>query len=292
MTNILITGGKGQLGRALCDLIDAKQLPFQVVAVDADELDITDQEAVNRFVASVNPSFVVNCAAYTAVDKAEEEPERAMAINGTAVGYLARAATTCGARLIHISTDYVFDGTGHKPYRTDHPAHPTSVYGQTKLEGEIAAMYHAPDAIVIRTSWLYYQGGKNFVNTIVQKAALGQPLKVVADQIGSPTYAGDLAKAIVRILQEPSPARSPRLYHYANSGTASWYDFASAIVDLLGLSCPIEPIATTALNLPAPRPHYSVLDCSDLAHEYGITIPWWHSSLTEYLHHHINLKKT
>lgn len=292
MTNILITGGKGQLGRALCDQNRLLQLPFQIKAVDCDELDITDQDAVNRMVEQVKPQFIINCAAYTAVDKAEEEPDRAMAINGTAVGYLAKASVAAGARLIHISTDYVFDGEWHKPYHPEHPANPRSVYGQAKLEGELAAIYNTSNAMVIRTSWLYYRGGKNFVNTIVQRAALGQTLKVVADQIGSPTRADDLAEAILRIMQSDQQPQTHRIFHYANAGSVSWFDFASAIVELLGLPCPIEPITTGSLNLPAPRPHYSVLDCSTLTNEFGIEIPWWFASLKNYLHHHINLKKT
>ncbi len=284
MAHILITGSKGQLGRALLEATEGDS-DLRITATDTDELDICDAPSVEEAFARLKPDYVVNCAAYTAVDQAESEPDKAFAINATGVKNLAIASTRQSARMIHISTDYVFDGLGSAPYPADHPTSPLSVYGQSKLEGEIAALYHTPNVVIIRTSWLYHHGGKNFVNTILQHAAVKEELKVVCDQTGCPTNASDLAKAIVQLVGNPPPDNTAKVYHYANSGAASWYDFAQAIVKLAKIECAIHPILTSTLNLPAPRPAYSVLDTSAIRNDLEISIPWWLESLNGYLHH-------
>ncbi len=286
MAKIIITGNRGQLGRALEDAFLGRP-EHNITGVDIDELNITDATSVEDFFSSSHPDFIINCAAYTAVDKAEEESEKAFSINGHGVKNLAVAASAAGSRLIHISTDYVFDGHGCTPYKEDHPANPLSVYGQSKLEGEVAALYHAPGTIIIRTSWLYYFGGKNFVNTIVERATIKKHLQVVSDQVGAPTYAGDLAAAIVKIVEKPINDGRPNIYHYSNSGAASWYDFARAITTILNIECAVDPIPTSSLNQPAPRPSYSLMDCNLIRREYDVIQPWWIDSLRNYLNNQL-----
>jgi len=287
MTHILITGSNGQLGRALQEAAQKEHPSMRLTCMDMDTLDITRGESVSRVFHADPPDFVINCAAYTAVDKAESEPDTARAINAAGVKHLALAATRHNARMIHISTDYVFDGKGCLPYPTEHPTSPLSVYGQSKLEGEVEALYHAPGVVIVRTSWLYHKGGNNFVNTIIRHATVKKSLQVVNDQCGSPTRASDLAGALLRIIDNPPPKTLSTIYHFSNSGTATWYDFACAIVKQAGIQCAIEPIPTASLNLPAPRPAYSVLDCSAIRKDYSFSIPWWQDALDEYLNHQL-----
>jgi dTDP-4-dehydrorhamnose reductase len=287
MAKILITGGKGQLGRAIVEA--GMVYPGHTIrAVDLEDLDITNGTAVMDFIGGEQPDFVINCAAYTAVDKAEEEVEKATAINETGVKNLALAVAKHNARMIHVSTDYVFDGQGCKPYPVGHYTAPLSVYGQTKLAGEVAAIYDAPGTIIIRTSWLYHHGGKNFVNTIIKHATVKKQLQVVCDQTGSPTRASDLAEAILKVINSPVKEKASKIYHFANSGVASWYDFAKAIVTILNIPCTIHPIPTSQLKQAAPRPAYSVMDCSLIQQHYGISIPWWQDALRDYLTQQFN----
>lgn len=266
----LITGSNGQLGQELSRL-----LPHAVCA-DKRTLDITDADAVQRFVDEHHVTHIINCAAYTAVDRAEQEPEEAARLNGEAPGHL--AAT--GAALIHISTDYVFDGRGHRPYEPSDPPAPLSVYGQTKRAGERSALEKAATAIIIRTAWLYSARSGNFVSTMRRLGAERDTLNVVADQIGSPTFAGDLAQAIVSILPQITPGQKS-IYHYTNEGVASWYDLACAVMEESGLRCRINPISTSAYPTPAPRPFYSVLSKESIKRDFNLTIPHWTTSLRQ-----------
>ena len=239
----LITGSKGQLGTEL-----SKLLPDAICA-DIDVLDITDEIAVKNFVHDNNVDVIINCAAYTAVDKAETDIELATKINVDGPKNLAKS----GAKVIHISTDYVFDGTGHKPYNPDEKTNPVSVYGKTKRAGELAVLENADVAVVIRTAWLYSTYGNNFVKTMRRLGAEKDSLNVVADQIGTPTYAADLADAIVKILPQMTSENSG-VYHFTNEGVCSWYDFASEIMELSNLKCVVNPIKSSQYPTPAARP--------------------------------------
>jgi dTDP-4-dehydrorhamnose reductase len=283
MATLIITGSKGQLGRAIADAVAADHLHHRLILTDTDELDITNAEAVDAFLKANPANFLINCAAYTAVDQAEEEPDAAFALNAHGPANLASSCKKYNTHLIHISTDYIFDGTSPRPVAETHIANPVSVYGKSKLEGETAIFYQAQNATIIRTSWLYYHGGKNFINTIMHKARETGYLKVVYDQVGSPTYALDLAKAILKIADLQQPNDGVVVYHYANRGLASWYDFAKAITSMAGISCRIEPCETTDLNQKALRPSYSVLNCGKIASGLGLEIPYWVESLGDYL---------
>ncbi len=269
---VMITGANGQLGQEL-----QKLLP-EAVLTDVETLDITDLEAVKAFVAENQIDTIVNCAAYTAVDKAEDEPELAAKINTLGPENLAKS----GAKVVHVSTDYVFDGCGHKPYSTEDAANPVSVYGRTKLAGERAVLAHAEVAVVIRTAWLYSPYGNNFVKTMRRLGAEKESLNVVADQIGTPTYAGDLAEAIVQILPQLSK-ETKGVYHYTNEGVCSWYDFATKIMELSGLNCRVNPIPSSAYPTKATRPFYSVLDKSKIKSTFGIQIPHWEKGVKKCL---------
>lgn len=272
---VLITGARGQLGRALQDLARGRGWPL--CAYDLPELDVTDAGAVQEAVRKAQPEVIFNAAAYTAVDRAEEEPELALAVNAQAVGTLAELANEMGALLVHISTDYVFDGRSHRPYREDDPPNPLSVYGCSKLEGEKAAA-RASQHLVVRTSWLFGRGW-NFVEAIRKQLLNGaRELWVVADQTGRPTYAEDLAAALVRLVE--AGARGP--FHVANSGATTWAGFAREIVAQLGLSVPIVEIATEDAARPAPRPRYSVLDTAKFDALCG-PLPPWQEALARYL---------
>lgn len=284
--NILVTGACGQLGNEL--QLQAAQNPhhrwsFTDVAAQADSvfavlpLDITDRTAVEAFVEDNGIEVVVNCAAYTAVDRAESEPERALLLNATAPGYLAAAINRHGGQLIQISTDYVFDGTAYKPYTEDLPSCPTSVYGSTKLEGELSVRLANPSAMIIRTAWLYSHFGNNFVKTMLRLGSERPELGVVFDQIGTPTYARDLAVAIMTAINQ---GIQPGIYHFSDEGVCSWYDFALAIHRLAGITtCRVRPLHTAEYPTPAARPHYSVLDKTKIKTTYGLTIPYWLDSL-------------
>lgn len=275
---ILVTGGNGQLGQELRRLA-----PFQpdqgFLFTDIAELDITDEQAILSCVESNHIDTIINCAAYTAVDKAEEETEAAFRINSTATGNLARIAKSKKARLIHISTDYVFSGTGHRPYREDDPTGPISQYARSKHSGEEQIFSSGANALIIRTSWLYSEFGHNFVKTIMKYGKERGLLRVVYDQVGTPTYAADLAEAILKVLSSPEHSAGVSVCHYSNEGVASWYDFALAILEFSGIPCKVIPICTHEYPLPAVRPWYSVFDKSRIKQDFGLEIPYWRDSL-------------
>jgi dTDP-4-dehydrorhamnose reductase len=282
--NILITGSNGQLGNELRK-ISGNFPADRFIFTDVDELDITNSNAINHFFEKNRISSVINCAAYTAVDKAESDESTAMLINATAVEYLAKACNKADATLIHVSTDYVFDGRACKPYSEDHPTAPASAYGRSKLAGEKAAP-NAPASVVIRTSWLYSQFGNNFVKTMLRLGSERETLNVVFDQTGSPTYAADLAQTIMTILRHTKNGKSQdrhAIFHYSNEGVCSWYDFAHEIMQMAGLKCVVKPIETKDYPAPAPRPHYSALNKSRIKEKYGIEIPHWKESLSRCL---------
>ena len=261
---LLITGGNGQLGTELSRLLP------NAIRTDVNDLDITNENAVKRFVESNKIDAIVNCAAYTAVDKAEDDVDLATKINVDGPANLAKT----GAKIVHISTDYVFDGTNHRPYTPDDVPKPISVYGKTKLAGEESVLWHARNAVIIRTAWLYSPYGNNFVKTMRKLGAEKKSINVVADQIGSPTYAGDLADAIVKILPQINEKNSG-IYHFTNMGVCSWYDFAREIMEQSGLKCAVNPINSDEYPTRAKRPYYSVLDKSKIKQSFGISIDHW-----------------
>lgn len=279
--NILITGADGQLGCALKKVLD-KELPqTTILYTNHTQLDITNARETARFIADNDITHIVNCAAFTAVDRAEEFKAECTAVNTDGVKNLAVAADNYGAKIIHISTDYVFDGHAYKPYSESDKVNPASHYGTTKRSGETALLALAPDSIIIRTSWLYGPDSKNnFVSRILQRAVARNPLRVVADQVGSPTLTYDLAKAIAKILKNTQ--WFPGVYHFCDAGVCSRYDFAKAIVMLGGLNVPVTPINTDTNFLNATlavRPHFSVLDTSKIRLTYGVETPHWFDSL-------------
>jgi dTDP-4-dehydrorhamnose reductase len=271
----LIVGAHGQLGRALLASLPAG---VEVAAHDVDTLDITDADAVTRMIAAERPDWIVNAAAYTAVHRAETEEPRARAINATAVGHLADAARAAGARLAHVSTDFVFDGLAGTPYAADAAPNPLSAYGRTKLAGERLA---GDDALIVRTAWVYAPTGGNFVRTMLRLMAERDEVRVVADQIGTPTYAPNLAACLWTLIGKGAGG----IHHYTDAGAASWYDFAVAIQEegqargLLDRMVPVVPIATADYPTPATRPHFSVLDCRATYHELGRPAPHWRAAL-------------
>ncbi len=269
----LVTGADGQLGTELKRL-----LGDDAVYVDRAELDISDENAVKRFFEIRSFRGVINCAAYTAVDKAEDEPEAAELANHLGAKWLAKY----GKCIIHISTDYVFDGIHHIPYVEDDMTNPVSVYGKTKLEGEQAVMTDADTAVVIRTAWVYCAHGNNFVKTMLRLGKERQSLNVVYDQIGSPTFAGDLAAAIVAILPQIRSGQKA-VYHYTNEGVCSWYDFAVAIMEIAGLSCEVNPIGSDGYPTKAKRPYYSVLNKAKIRRDFNVKIRHWREALADVL---------
>lgn len=276
---IIVTGAGGQLGRELQALVDSFPA-FDFIFADRSQLPVDNAALVLAFFQQHAPAFCINCAAYTAVDKAESEKEAAFRINGDAPGYLADACRHTGARLIHISTDYVFDGNSAVPLKEDDNTAPVNTYGAAKLEGEKKALQAYPDGtVVIRTSWVYSEFGNNFVKTMIRLMTERPAINVVDDQIGSPTYAADLAGAILHIIT--APRWVPGIYNYSNEGEISWYDFALAIHQLIGSSCTVSPIASVNYPTPARRPHYSLLDKSLIRETYGIIIPDWKESLAK-----------
>lgn len=275
---ILITGANGQLGHEMRHLLEGDSR-FETLFTDVAELDICDAGAVNRVVTDNKVDYIVNCAAYTQVDKAEDNVDLCRKINAGAVENLARAAAACGARMIHVSTDYVFDGRGYRPYTEEMAPNPQSVYGETKLEGEQALQSLCPDSVIIRTAWLYSPYGNNFVKTMMRLGAEREELSVVADQIGTPTCAADLAGAILAVLTAGTFV--PGVYHFSNEGACSWYDFTVAIHRLAGItSCRVKPIRSDEYPSRAHRPFYSVLDKSKIKQTYGLVIPHWYESLS------------
>jgi dTDP-4-dehydrorhamnose reductase len=275
---ILVTGGDGQLGNAVKKL-SVNYPDYAFTFIDVQDLDITDSKGMADFLTAKHPDVIVNCAAYTAVDKAESDPERAMSVNAIATGEMARICSSSGIRLIHISTDYVFDGMSYKPYKETDLINPVSVYAKTKQEGERLILQEEVKGVIIRTSWLYSEYGQNFVKTILKKGKELGKLRVVYDQVGAPTYAGDLAQAILDIIPEVVHSDSMEVYHYANEGVISWYDFAEAIVAISGINCKLEPIETKDYPLPAVRPFYSVFNKTKIKETFGLHIPYWRNSL-------------
>ena len=275
---VLITGADGQLGCSLRREFD-KDPELETVYTDVTTLDVTDPVAVDRFMTDGRFDLVVNCAAYTAVDQAESDELKAAALNTNAVGHLARAAARTRTRVIHISTDYVFSGQGYRPYTEKDEPYPTSIYGRTKLEGEALLTSFCPDSVIIRTAWLYSEFGSNFVKTMLRQAKEKNDVRVVSDQIGTPTYAGDLAKAIHLIAK--SSAWKPGIYHFSNEGAASWYDFAKAIFELAGKSTEVLPVSTAEYPTRAKRPSYSVLSKNKIKKTSSLTIPYWRDSLRD-----------
>lgn len=274
--NILITGANGQLGNEM--RVAAKDHPqHHFIYTDIDTLDITDRQAVLDFAKQHQTDMIVNCAAYTAVDKAEDDEQTAAKINADAVRNLAEAAVACHAGIIHISTDYVFDGNACVPYKEDMPVCPTNVYGRTKLAGEQVLQQVCPDAIIVRTAWLYSTFCNNFVKTMLRLGTERDTLNVIFDQVGSPTYAADLAKAIFAIIE--APEKVPGIYHFTNEGVCSWYDFTVSIHRIAGITCKVVPIESDAYPVRTPRPHYSVLNKAKIKQTYGIEIPHWEDAL-------------
>lgn len=277
--NILITGANGQLGKELTALLNGRN-GVTLVTTDVDTLDLTREDDVNRFFDSNRFDYAINCAAYTAVDRAEEQPELCRLINADAIEILGRVAHAHGCRVVHISTDYVFNGKGHRPYREDDPTGPASTYGATKLEGEQRLLAAAPDSVVIRTAWLYSPHGKNFVKTMMELGRSRDKLKVVCDQVGTPTSATSLARAITTIVTGDKCESG--VYHYTDEGVTSWYDFTIAIHRLAGITgCEVSPCLSSEYPTAAVRPFYSVLDKSKIKAVYGINIPHWLTPLEE-----------
>lgn len=277
MKNVLVTGAAGQLGNALREAFSGSPdiTPFYV---DRAELDITDRNAIDEYVSGNNIDIIVNCAAYTAVDKAEDETTKAAAVNTEAVGYIAQTARKHKVKVIHISTDYVFAGNNFRPYNENDEPYPRSIYGRTKHEGEGMLNAYCPDAVIIRTAWLYSERGDNFVKKMLSLASKTETLRVVMDQIGTPTYAADLADAIRVIIT--SPQWKPGIYHYTNEGVASWYDFSKAIMRFSGFDkVKIIPVSTAEYPARAARPNYSILSKSKIKQTFGIDIPYWQDSL-------------
>lgn len=276
--NILITGSKGQLGSELRE-IAANYPSFNFFFTDVDELDICDKTAIEKFILSHEIETVINCAAYTAVDKAESETELADKINHIAVENLAEIAEKHHAGLIQISTDYVFDGKGHQPYPTDHPTDPVNNYGATKLKGEkVMAEINPENSLIIRTSWVYSSFGGNFVKTMLRLGKEKEELNVVYDQVGVPTYAADLAKFILDHAVN-TKNRNVKTYYFTNEGVCSWYDFAKKIMELGNRDCKVNPVPTSAYPTPAQRPFYSLMDKTSLKEDFSTEIPHWEESL-------------
>ena len=278
MKRILITGANGQLGNEM-RVLSEEYPEHAYFFTDVAELDICNEQAVMDFVKANGIHTIVNCAAYTAVDNAEDHVEFCTRLNADAVGYLAKSAEANGAEFIQISTDYVFDGTAHVPYKETDPTCPESVYGSTKLEGERNALAYCSRAMVVRTAWLYSTFGNNFVKTMIRLGKERDSLGVIFDQIGTPTYARDLARAIFEAIRQ---GVVPGVYHFSNEGVCSWYDFANAIYRLAGITtCQVKPLHTSEYPAKAKRPHYSVLDKSKIKATYGMEVPYWMESLEE-----------
>jgi len=270
---IVVVGANGMLGRDLMALLgDGSR------GVDIAEIDVTSHESVERVLTALHPSVVINCAAYTDVDGCETNVDTAMQVNGEGVAYLAMVTRELGAKLVHVSTDYIFDGGKGSPYLEDDPPHPLSIYGESKLTGEMNASFN-PDHLIVRTQWLYGLYGKNFVETMLRLGTEKDELTVVDDQIGSPTWTVDLAKAIIVLIEKGCQG----VYHAANSEFCSWNGFAKAIFEESGLAVSVKPMTTEALNRPARRPLYSTLDCSKLKQDTGFQPQPWRDALRSYL---------
>lgn len=284
MNNVLVTGANGQLGseiRALSTYYPGNNFMF----TDFSQLDITNHADVKNFIEVNNTTVIINCAAYTAVDKAESDEVKANEINNLAVQNMAKIAKKKNVKLIHISTDYVFDGNGHQPYKEDDLPNPQNVYGKTKLEGEQAMQMINPDkSIIIRTSWVYSSFGANFVKTMLRLGSERNELGIIADQIGTPTYARDLARTILDILPKLEN-KSVEVYHFSNEGVCSWYDFAKAIFESEKTPIKVSPIETIDYPTPATRPFYSLMNKRKIKETFELDIPYWKDSLKVCLQH-------
>ena len=281
MKNILVTGAYGQLGNEV-RVLSANYPQYNFMFTDVDSLDICDKNELLDFVTGNDIRYIINCAAYTAVDKAEDDAELCEKINATAVKNLGLAAAEAGAGIIHVSTDYVFDGTSCRPYTEDMPTKPCSVYGKTKLKGEKNLLKACPNAIIIRTAWLYSPFGNNFVKTMIKLGSERESLNVIFDQVGTPTYALDLADAILKAMDQTIDTDHDKggVYHFSNEGVCSWYDFTIKIHEIAGIkTCKVNPIETKDYPTKAARPHYSVLNKSKIKQTFNITIPHWEASL-------------
>lgn len=279
--NILVTGSNGQLGSEIKDLV-TNYKDFNFFFMDLPELNICDAEALNTFIFNQNINAVINCAAYTAVDKAEEDVVIAEQVNAKGVLNLVNALKKVNGKLIHISTDYVFDGNSFLPYQELDELNPIGIYGETKRAGELVILNSSIDALVIRTSWLYSVYGNNFVKTMLKLGHERDELGVIFDQVGTPTYASDLAKTCLDILLDKNSeniSMNGKIYHYSNEGVTSWYDFAKAIMELGSNDCKVSPIETKDYPTPAKRPHFSVLNKTKIKKDFNIEIPYWRDSL-------------
>lgn len=279
---ILVTGANGQLGNEM-RVISSDYHAFNFLFVTKDDLRIDDMDAVKNYFSSHSIDYCVNCAAYTAVDKAETESETALLINATAVGNLAAVCKNYSTQFIHISTDYVFDGTATDPYKENHPVAPVNTYGATKLKGEELARQNNSGSIIIRTSWVYSSFGNNFVKTMLRLMKEKEQLNVVSDQEGCPTYAADLAATIMQIITSGKASEQPGIYNYSNRGVINWYQFAAAIKELSGSKCLVNPIPSSNYPTPAKRPSYSVMDTAKIQQSFNIAIPFWKDSLQKCL---------
>ena len=283
MKNILVTGAYGQLGNEV-SILSTNYPEYNFMFTDVDSLDITDKNELIDFVTGNDIRYIINCAAYTAVDKAEDDAELCEKINAAAVKNLGLAAAEAGAGIIHVSTDYVFDGTSCRPYTEDMPTKPCSVYGKTKLKGEKNLLKACPNAIIIRTAWLYSPFGNNFVKTMIKLGSERESLNVIFDQVGTPTYALDLADAILKAMDQTIDTDHEKggVYHFSNEGVCSWYDFTIKIHEIAGINtCKVNPIETKDYPTKAARPHYSVLNKTKIKQTFNITIPHWEASLKE-----------
>jgi dTDP-4-dehydrorhamnose reductase len=280
MAIILITGANGQLGNEL-KIVSKNFYGYDFIFTDIDTLNITNYGETLEFIKKSGPDWIINCAAYNLVDKAETEPDQAMLINGTAVKNITEVIRGTGCRFIHVSTDYVYDGKSNVPYNENVSPNPPSAYGRSKLAGEKYALLHQ-GSMIIRTAWLYSSFGNNFVKTILRNGAEKESLKVVFDQTGTPTYAADLAEAIMNIVSgviRNQMAMNSGIYNYSNEGVCTWYDFASEIIREAGLPCKVYPVLSKEFKQVAQRPSYSVMDKSKIKENYGLSIPHWRTSL-------------
>jgi len=278
---VLVTGSKGQLGSEIVEL-STEYPQFSFFHTDLPQVDLTDKEGLEDFIVANKIEAIINCAAYTAVDKAEKELALAELVNSMAVGNLVAMSEKYQVKLIHISTDYVFDGTSHIPYTENMPVSPLGIYGKTKRAGELEVIHSSSNSILIRTSWLYSAFGNNFVKTMLRLGDERDSLGVIFDQVGTPTYAGDLAKACLDILSKVNRLdQNSKVYHFSNEGVCSWYDFAKCIMDMGGIDCQVNPIESKDYPTPAARPHYSVLNKSKIKADFGIQIPYWRDSLKD-----------
>jgi len=279
---VLITGSNGQLGSEIKELENSYN-KIDFIFKDLPELDICNYEVLETFIIDHKINSVINCAAYTAVDKAEKDTEIAEKVNSIGVLNLVNALKKVDGKLIHISTDYVFDGDHFSPYKESDPVNPIGVYGKTKRAGELYVINSNIDSIVIRTSWLYSSYGSNFVKTMLRLGNKKENLGVIFDQVGTPTFAGDLANTCLEILTQENRRidENSKLYHFSNEGVASWYDFAVAIMEISDIDCLVNPLETKDYPTLAKRPHYSILNKNKIKNDFNITIPYWRDSLVK-----------